>query len=207
MLLRPVSMVERRKAGDALATFMAKVHAQQLPSILSAREQEEEIVQEVKAFGSNHDMPKVVLDSTVLVSVFLASQGISAQLLDHPVRGAFQLYLSDEILHETQRMLIEREHLRTRYAYSDDQARALCVLLRGFALMTAHVHPLTGVSRDPNDDRVIACAVASEASCLVARDKDLLAIKQYQNICLLIPEQFMALLRNQSRRSASTANT
>jgi predicted nucleic acid-binding protein len=60
-------------------------------------------------------MPKAVFDSTILVSAFLAPQGISQALLEHAVRGAFELYLSEAILQETQGVLLTREHLRRHY--------------------------------------------------------------------------------------------
>jgi AbrB family looped-hinge helix DNA binding protein len=50
ILLKPVSVVDRQTAGQALLTLLARVHAKQPPSNLSPQEQEEEIAQEVKAF-------------------------------------------------------------------------------------------------------------------------------------------------------------
>jgi AbrB family looped-hinge helix DNA binding protein len=50
ILLKPVSVVERQKAGKALMNLLHRVHAKQPASNLSPREQEEWIAQEVKAF-------------------------------------------------------------------------------------------------------------------------------------------------------------
>lgn len=50
ILLKPVSVVERQKAGQALVKLLDRVHAKQPASKLSPREQEEWIAQEVKAF-------------------------------------------------------------------------------------------------------------------------------------------------------------
>ena len=50
ILLKPVSVVEREKARRQLVKVMARVHAKQPPSAKSAREEEEEIAQEIKAF-------------------------------------------------------------------------------------------------------------------------------------------------------------
>ena len=57
------------------------------------------------------------------------------------------------------------------------------------------VPPLEGISRDPNNDMVIACAVAAQATYLVTRDKDLLTLTQHQKIRMTTPEQFMEILR------------
>ena len=45
---------------------------------------------------------------------------------------------------------------------------------------------------------VIACAEAAQATYLVAKNKDLLSLKQYQGIPIVTPEAFMQLLREQS---------
>jgi len=50
ILLKPVSVVDRQKAGQTLLKLLARVHAKQPPSDLSPQEQEEEIAQEIKAF-------------------------------------------------------------------------------------------------------------------------------------------------------------
>jgi uncharacterized protein len=140
-------------------------------------------------------MPKAVFDSTILVSAFLAPRGISQALLHHAVRGAFELYLSEAILEETHEVLLTRAHLRRHYVYTDEQARDFCALLRGFAHLTTLSSPAPLVSRDPNDDMVIACAVVSQATYLVTRDKDLLTLTQHQKIRMTTPEQFIEILR------------
>lgn len=49
ILLKPVTGIERQKAGTALVRLLNRVHAQQPASDLSADEQEELIAKEVKA--------------------------------------------------------------------------------------------------------------------------------------------------------------
>jgi len=49
ILLKPVTVVERQKAGKALVQLLDRVHARQPASSVSADEQEELIAKEVKA--------------------------------------------------------------------------------------------------------------------------------------------------------------
>jgi predicted nucleic acid-binding protein len=60
----------------------------------------------------------VVFDSTVLVSAFLTPNGLCDQLLRQGRQGAFSLYLSDDIVAETRKVLLEDEDLREAYPYS-----------------------------------------------------------------------------------------
>jgi putative PIN family toxin of toxin-antitoxin system len=139
-------------------------------------------------------MRKAVFDTTTLVSAFLTNQGVSAQLLTHAVAGAFELYLSDAIIEETRDVLLHREHLRKRFVYSDKEVEEFCLLLRAFARPVPDL-PAIRVSRDPNDDYVIATAIAAGASYIVTRDKDLLTLKTYQAAHMIGPEEFIALVR------------
>ncbi|MBI3796067.1 MAG: AbrB/MazE/SpoVT family DNA-binding domain-containing protein [Deltaproteobacteria bacterium] len=57
ILLKPVSVVERQKAGKALLKLLTRVHAKQPVSKLSDDEQEQLIVKEVKAYRKEKQRP------------------------------------------------------------------------------------------------------------------------------------------------------
>jgi uncharacterized protein len=144
-------------------------------------------------------MPSVVVDSTVLVSAFLRKEGVSAVLLRHAARGAFALSLSQEIITETETVLLEREHIRRRYPYSNEDVAAFCQTLhRSFPIAT-DLPPLIGIVRDPNDDMVVATAVRAHADYIVTRDRDLLSLERHEGITIITPEAFMAILRKRGR--------
>jgi putative PIN family toxin of toxin-antitoxin system len=145
-------------------------------------------------------MPNAVFDATVLVSAFLTRRGVSAQLLTQAVAGAFELLLSDAIIAETRDVLLHREHLRKRFVYTEQDVEEYCFLLRLFAHPVMDLPPLQ-VSRDPADDYVIATAVAAGVPYLITRDKDLLALKTYQAIQMRRPEEFIAIVRQQTPKS------
>jgi predicted nucleic acid-binding protein len=49
--------------------------------------------------------------------------------------------------------------------------------------------------RDPDDGKIIGCAIASAADYLVSRDKDLLLLRSYHGIRIVPPEEFLRILR------------
>ena len=51
------------------------------------------------------------------------------------------------------------------------------------------------VSRDPDDDRFIACALASGAKTVVSKDRDLLVLEKPFGIEIITPRQFLARFR------------
>jgi putative PIN family toxin of toxin-antitoxin system len=143
-------------------------------------------------------MIRAVLDSTVLVSAFLGPGGVSDALLGQAHKGNFTLYLAEDILAETRRILLETERIRSRYAYADDSVERFIQELRDIANLIGSLPPLTGiVERDPNDDMIIACASAASADYIVTRDDDLLSLRAYDSITMVTPEVFMDTLRSQ----------
>jgi predicted nucleic acid-binding protein len=46
------------------------------------------------------------------------------------------------------------------------------------------------VCRDPDDDAILATAVAGNADCIVTGDQDLLVLESFRNIRILRPAQF-----------------
>src|ERR1700682_5307305 len=102
-------------------------------------------------------MTKVVLDTTVLVSAFLKAVpgGASFELLALAQTGLFELYLSDDILEETARVLLTRKRIRARYHYPDEAVTRYCQGLAGLSTVISEV-PKLRVVRDPADDMILA---------------------------------------------------
>ena len=53
---------------------------------------------------------------------------------------------------------------------------------------------LSGLTRDPKDDTVIACAVEGNADYVVSGDEDILVLERYDTVQMISPVQFVALL-------------
>lgn len=141
-------------------------------------------------------MPKAVLDSTILVSAFLSKIGVSRELLHKAKAGNFTICLAEEILEETERVLLEYPRIRKRYPYTDEAAAKYIQLLRIVCQVVTELPKIKAVARDPNDDMVIACGIKAKARYIVTRDKDMLDLKEYEQISIISPEAFIALLRH-----------
>ena len=145
-------------------------------------------------------MLKAVLDSTVLVSAFLnpVRAGPAYDLLQSAAEHAFNLYISENILAEVADVLLNRKPIRKRYKYSDSDVVEYCRELAQTATMTSREPDIRGaVERDPNDDMIIACALAAGADYIVTRDKDLLSLGRYRTVAMIAPEAFLHVLRAQ----------
>jgi predicted nucleic acid-binding protein len=52
------------------------------------------------------------------------------------------------------------------------------------------------VSRDPDDDNVLALAVAAQVDCIVSGDDDLFVLGAYEGIPIVTPAQAFATLQS-----------
>lgn len=92
-------------------------------------------------------MLRIVLDSSVFVSAFLATAGAAARVLDHALADEVHLAVSVAIIAETRRVLLT--YVRLRQRYTDGDVEGFCARLgQAFTLLTAFP-PVSGVCRDP----------------------------------------------------------
>ena len=133
---------------------------------------------------------RVVADTNVVISGLLC-QGPSRQLLDAARQGKVELFTSGALLAELEEVL-RREKFFNRLAAAQIQPRDLVAGYAALATVTqpAQIGPV--VLRDPDDDAVIACAVAAGAAHIVSGDLDLLALKKHEQIEILRPAEFIA---------------
>lgn len=125
---------------------------------------------------------RVLLDTNVLVSAILFG-GLPRQLLDRGLRGDLGLFTSAALLDELE------DVLRDRFAFERAAARSTRAELEAVADLVA---PLTvpAVSRDPDDDIVLATAVAGSVAVIVTGDRDLLVLESHAGIPIWTPRQF-----------------
>lgn len=143
---------------------------------------------------------RVVLDTNVIISATLVRGGKEDQILRAWQRGAFELVVSPPILEELARALFYEKLRRFRWVTDAEIGDLLQALAAGSFLASGEV--TARVSRDPDDDKFLAAAVDAGARFLVTGDRDLLDLKQYQNIHILRPGRFLAVLRRGSSRGS-----
>ena len=140
-------------------------------------------------------MLRAVLDSSVLVSGFLTEGGATAALLSRYRQGAFALCSSPWIVEETERALLRPRNM-SRYRYRVEDVGQFLDGLAKSAHFFIDPPQVPAVSRDPSDDRVIACAVAARADYLVTGDDDMLVVAEHRGIRIVTPRQFLDLLES-----------
>ena len=146
-------------------------------------------------------MVSAVFDTSVLVSAFLPRhqpRGVSNELLRFVAEGKIELYLSADIITEALATLVRNRRAQSNYRYTPQMAEAFCADLFDLARVIEDPPPTQGaVPRDPDDDKIIACALAAGAEYVVSRDHDLLSLGAYAGITMIAPEPFLRIVRGQ----------
>jgi putative PIN family toxin of toxin-antitoxin system len=125
---------------------------------------------------------RIVLDANVLIAS-LISKGVCFELLEHCVLNHFVL-VSEHILGEV------GEHLERKFKFSRQEATEAIELFRERFEIVEPCPIDRPVCRDPDDDIVLATAVAANARCLITGDKDLLVLQRFGEIAIVAPRDF-----------------
>jgi len=128
---------------------------------------------------------RLVVDTNVFISGIFFS-GPPYDILNAWRNRKVELVISPDILDEYRRV---GEELAKRYPGTD-----LGPLLELLAIKSRIVDapPLDeNVCSDPNDDKFIACALASRTKLICSGDKALLRISGYRGITVLSPKDFV----------------
>ena len=133
---------------------------------------------------------RLVLDTNVLLAAFL-SRGSSHDLLEH-AQQHHQIVLSAFILEEFSSKLAGKFRVPGPVIDSATQ------LLTATAELVVPVPLAAPVCRDPDDDWILATALAGACGCLVTGDKDLLAIEEHAGCRILAPAAFWRFEADQS---------
>ena len=133
-------------------------------------------------------MLRVVLDTNVLISAILFG-GKPRQILEKAIRGEIRLCLSEPILEELKGVL-----QRSKFDYSPETIQFILTELMGIADFVNPSETLNVVLEDPEDNRVLECAVEAKANYIISGDFHLLKLSRYLNIEVLNVAAFLERL-------------
>ena len=134
---------------------------------------------------------RIVLDTNVLISGIYFN-GLPGKILQAWRSRKLQLLVSVEILEE---YLNVAERLASRYGGVEYEG------ILGLIVQNAELVQTTDlpepVSEDPDDDKFLACALASNTNIIVSGDNDLLKVSGYCGIQVFTPKAFVNELLDQ----------
>jgi len=128
---------------------------------------------------------RVILDTNVFISGIFFS-GPPSRILKALADQKFHLVLSQQILDEYQRV---SEDLSFKFPSIDIAPIIELITIHGLFIDT-HGYTLP-VCEDPDDNKFIECAVASNCEIIISGDKHLLKLSEFRGIAILNPRDFV----------------
>ena len=134
---------------------------------------------------------RIVIDTNVVISaIFFKGKPfyILKKVVEHP--NDIEAFASPEILSEYneiyKRMIEKKNRAAPRGNPLDYFVSSLSIINGG-----KEIH----VSRDPDDDKFIECALNCDAIYIISGDRDLLDIKEYEGVKIVTVDEFLGVLK------------
>lgn len=135
---------------------------------------------------------RLVLDTNTVVSGFLWEHA-PRRLIDAVIDRKIELSTSATLIEKLSGIL-QREKFGSRLALHRMSAAALVERYQTLADIVEPANISPAVRSDPDDDQVLACALAAHADAIVSGDKRLRNLKSYQGIPILSAAEALRLI-------------
>jgi uncharacterized protein len=137
---------------------------------------------------------RVVIDTNVLLAALLW-RGPPYALLEQARNGAITFLSSPELLAELTEVLA-RPKFDVILSRSETSREQMLMQVRLLVDITDPPPLAKPVCRDPDDDAVLALALATQADFIVSGDEDLLSLNIFEGIPILNPAQALQRIMN-----------
>ncbi len=143
-------------------------------------------------------MKKVVLDTNTFISGILWD-GNEGKIIEKAERNEIQLFISQKLLQELEEVL-KREKFSKKLEgkkYTVNEAVTKIALI---ATLIESTHKINVIKEDPDDNRVLECAVSAKADVIISGDGHLLSLKNYAGIDIIPASEFIKQEETQQTR-------
>jgi putative PIN family toxin of toxin-antitoxin system len=129
---------------------------------------------------------KLVFDTNIYLAG-LISEGLCLDLIrfSFDPKNGHTVYISPAIYIELYKKIGSKQEVS-----SSNNLDWLIYHLSRFAISVHTPEKINAVKRDPDDNKLLECAVSAKADLIVTMDKDLLKLKRFRNIGIVHPKTF-----------------
>ncbi len=128
---------------------------------------------------------KIVLDTNVLISSTLWDSSVAQKFLFKCIKENIQIFSSQEIVEEYKKILARD------FDYQEHEIGKILERILQFLTFVTPNKNVDVVKEDPDDNKIIECALESKAEYIISYDNHLLRLKEYAGIKIVRPEEAM----------------
>ena len=132
---------------------------------------------------------KVILDSNIVVAAF-SSRGLCQSLFELCL-DRYTIIISDHILTEISRVL------HKKFKMPREKVEAIIDYLNEFCECVQYEKLENAVCRDKDDDEILALGQRIKADYIITGDKDLLVLKSFNSIPIVLPRESWNIARKE----------
>ena len=130
-------------------------------------------------------MLNVTADTNVLISALVYRRGKPYQIFQMAIAGELNLAISDDILNELSEVLT-----RKFKATNQEVGEAIAILSDAATKVQPSIQ-LDVVNDDPDDNRIVECAISAGSDFIVTGDKHLLRLGRYNSVEITTVSDFL----------------
>jgi len=130
----------------------------------------------------------VTFDTNVLLSATLWDGSVAQKLLFELIKKEIKIYSTPSIISEYQRVL------KRDFDFSEKEIAEILEKVLSFVIMVNPNLKVELVKDDPDDNKIIECALESKSEYLLTYDQHLLKLKEIQGIRIITPEEARTII-------------
>ena len=124
---------------------------------------------------------RIVFDTNIYIAAVLRG-GFAEDIIALADKKAITLLTSKEILQELENKLL------VKLKFTHDQVNFIIKRINRLSIVIETKEKITQIVRDPDDNKILECAVTGNANLIVSSDQDLIQLKSYRNIPIIHPK-------------------
>ncbi|HIG97041.1 MAG TPA: putative toxin-antitoxin system toxin component, PIN family [Candidatus Aenigmarchaeota archaeon] len=138
-------------------------------------------------------MIKAVFDTNIFVSSIFWEKGNPHRAVEFALEKKVGVFTSVEILQELERVL------RRDFEEPDEMIQRQIGLIVEYSDIVAVNRKVDAVKSDPEDNKILACAVSCDADYIVSGDRHLLELKEYESVKIVTAKQFVDIVEKSTK--------
>ena len=140
---------------------------------------------------------RIVPDTNIYIAAALQN-GFSAEVVETLAKtSGFTIIVSEEILEELE------QKLRNKFNWLEADIERFLTRISKIAEIVEPKEKVSIISRDPEDNKILECAIAGQADLIVSNDQDLIKLKRFRGIAIVHPKTFSWTLPEYFKKSGA----
>jgi uncharacterized protein len=124
---------------------------------------------------------RIAFDTNVYIAAVLRG-GFAEDIIALADKGVVTLLTSKEILSELEKKLL------SKFNFSKEQVDLIIRRIKKLSSIIVPTEKISKIQRDPEDNKILECAVAGKADLIVSSDQDLIQLKMFEGIPIIHPK-------------------